>query len=95
MKKEESKTYYLFGSLGLITLHLPLFPEHLYAEEIRLYLSFQATLKSSCHSTTITRHEGGVEGETGMIQRQKKPQIKLMVCQQVTGLRIIEIEICS
>lgn len=71
MIKEESKTYYLFSSLGLVTLCLPLFPEHLYAEEIRLYLSFQATLKSSLHSTTTPRHEGGVEGETGRIQRQK------------------------
>lgn len=50
--KEENKIY-LFSGMGLITLGLPLFLDHLYAIIIiRLYSSFKATLKKSSHYRT-------------------------------------------
>lgn len=49
--KEENKIY-LFSGMGLITLGLPLFLDHLYAIIIRLYSSFKATLNKSSHYRT-------------------------------------------
>ena len=73
-------------------MDLPLFPEHLSAEEIKVIFLIQSNSEEKFppqhnhHLTTRLRWRVRLAGLKG----EGQPQVKLMVCQRVSGLRITE-----